>query len=154
MSTTRPLVIAGGVAALVLVGVLALLAAWAGGERAAFTPRGLDAVPPALAAGGLTVCSRVDRPDASAPAATAAATFLVAAAPAGCATGEVARVGVDRFATPEARDAAARAEEVRLRPRGSAVVHTWGDLLVTVPGLADDDLTDRVGDAVRAAGGR
>jgi hypothetical protein len=148
VSTTRPLVIAGGVAALVLVGVLALLASWAGGERAAFTPLGLDAVPPALAAGGLTVCSRVDRPGAS------AATFVVAGDPAGCAAGRVARVGVDRFATPEARDAAARAEEVRLRPRGSAVVHTWGDLLVTVPGLADDGLTDRVGDAVRAAGGR
>lgn len=147
MSTTRPLVIAGAVAALVLVGVLALLASWAGGERAAFEPLGLDAVPPALAAGGLAVCSRVDRPDAS-------ATFLVAADPAGCTAGRVARVGVDRFPTPDARDAAARAEEVRLRPRGSAVVHTWGDLLVTVPGLADDDLTDRVGDAVRAAGGR
>ena len=147
MSTTRPLLIAGGVAALVLVGVLALLASFAGGGRAAFESLGLDAVPPALAAGGLTVCSRIDRPDAS-------ATFLVAGDPAGCAAGRVARVGVDRFATADDRDAAARAEEVRLRPRGSAVVHTWGDLLVTVPGLADDDLTDRVGDAVRAAGGR
>ncbi|MEJ2870404.1 hypothetical protein WCD74_21720 [Actinomycetospora sp. OC33-EN08] len=143
--STRAFVAAGGVAALVLVGVLALVAGWAGGGRADFASLGVDAVPPALAADGLVVCSRVDRPGP-------AAVLEVAADPAGCAAGAVARVGVERFATTAARDAAARAEEVRVRPRGSAVVHTWGDLLVTVPGTADDAVTDRVGDALRAAG--
>lgn len=152
--TTAPAVAA--VVAVALVAVLLLVVLWIDGGRATFVRGGVDAAVGAIGSAGLAVCDRVERsPDgAVSPSALEAVTLDVAADRTGCATGPVARIGVERFASADDRDAAARTEEVRVRPRGSKLVHTLDDLVITVPGLADDDLTDRVSAALTAKGAR
>lgn len=156
-----------GVAVAVIAGALALVlllvVAWASGERAEFAPRPFSDVDAALAAGGITVCAVTEAPDPYANQALASRTLTVAAA---CAAnsraadnraadnpaGDRAQVLVDRFADADDRDAAVRAHEVLLRPRGSGVTYTFGDLSLLLRG--DGPTVERAGDALTAAGAR
>lgn len=152
-----------GPAAAVVVGALALVlllvVAWASGERAEFAPRPFSDVDAALAAGGIAVCAVTDAPDPYANQALATRTLTVAF---DCAAGDRAardraardraQVLVDRFPDVEGRDAAVRAHEVLLRPRGSGVTYTFGDLSLLLRG--DGPTVERAGDALTAAGAR
>lgn len=144
-----------GVAAAVVLGapllVLAGIAAWAGLERAEFAPRSVTDVESALTAGGLTVCARAATPDPLANQAVATRTLTVAT---DGARGDRADLVVDRFADADDRDAAVRAHEGQLRPRGSGAVYTWGELSILVRGGSDTAVADRAGDALRTAGAR
>ncbi|WP_433802836.1 hypothetical protein [Actinomycetospora sp. CA-084318] len=144
---------AGAVVAVALLVVLLLLVLWIDGGRATFVRAGVDAATGALESAGLAVCARAPRTGAT-PSALEAVTLDVANDRPGCTAGPVARIGVEQFGSAGDRDAAARAEEVRVRPRGSTLVHTLDDLVVSVPGLADDDLTDRISAALTARGAR
>lgn len=147
-----------GPAAAVVVGALALVlllvVAWASGERAEFAPRPFSDVDAALAAGGIAVCAVTDAPDPYANQALATRTLTVAfdCAAGDRAAGDRAQVLVDRFADVEGRDAAVRAHEVLLRPRGSGVTYTFGDLSLLLRG--DGPTVERAGDALTAAGAR
>ncbi|GAA4832165.1 hypothetical protein GCM10023201_20210 [Actinomycetospora corticicola] len=144
---------AGAVVAVALVAVLLIIVLWIDGGRATFVRGGVAAATGALETAGLTVCARTGR-TAAAPSAVEAVTLDVADGRPGCTTGPVARIGVERFDSAGDRDAAAQTEEVRVRPRGSTLVHTFDDLVVSIPGLADDDLTDRISAALTARGAR
>ncbi|MDN5919794.1 MAG: hypothetical protein L0I76_32630 [Pseudonocardia sp.] len=146
-----------GTAAAVIVGALALVlllvTAWAARERAEFAPRPFSDVDAALAAGGIAVCAVADAPDPYANQAVASRTLTIAS---DCAasdrTGDRAQVLVDRFDDVDDRDAAVRAHEVLLRPRGSGVSYTFGELSLLLRG--DTPTVERAGDALTAAGAR
>ncbi|MGY1604753.1 hypothetical protein [Geodermatophilus sp. SYSU D00815] len=136
----------------VLASLLAVLglAQWAARDRAEFAPGSAELVERAVRDAGLQVCSVVDEPDGLAPAALDSRAYEVAA---GC-PGDAATVVVDRFATAEGRDAAARRFESLVRPRGSGVVLTAGDGTVLVQGAGDGDVRARLVAALRGAGAR
>ncbi len=146
----------GAIVAVVLIAVLLMIVLWIDGGRATFVRAGVDAATGALESAGLAICGRIERPadGAASPSALEAVTLDVANDRPGCTAGPVARIGVERFDSAGDRDAAAQAEEVRVRPRGSTLVHTFDDLVVAIPGLADDDLTDRISAALTARGAR
>jgi hypothetical protein len=155
----------GGVGDVVLVVVLVLMALAvvlavvviaAGGDRSRQGPRGtgaLDALEADVTAAGLAVCSRADVPDPRATDAVAARTLVVATSPGACG-GTTALVQADAFADDADRDAAARSLEGQARPRGSASVRTYGDLVVVTRGGAEDDAADRLEAALIAKGAR
>jgi hypothetical protein len=139
-----------------LLVVLAVVVIAVGGERSRQGPRGpgaLDALEADVAAAGLAVCSRSDVPDPRATDAAAARTLVVATSPGACG-GTTALVQADAFADSSDRDAAARSLEGQVRPRGSATVRTYGDLVVVVRGGADDEAGDRLEAALLAKGAR
>ena len=131
--------------------VLVLLVGWLAYERAEFAPRSFTDVGSTLVASGLTVCSHVDAPNPAVPGSAASRSYTLAL---DCASGQTAELLVDRFADAGTRDAAVRAHEVQVRPRGSGVAYTWGDLTLLVRGGGDRAVTDRAERALVAAGAR
>ncbi|MEJ2886609.1 hypothetical protein [Actinomycetospora aeridis] len=104
-------------------------------------PGALDALQADITAVGLVVCSRTDLPDPLATDAVAARTLVVAVQ---CRDGQTATVQADAFADDADRDAAARSISGVGRPRASATVRTYGDLVVVVQGGAEDVVADRI----------
>lgn len=146
--------LAAAVALGAALGTLGLVQ-WAGHERAAFGGgesggASFAEVEAALDAAGLQVCAAAEVPDGLANQAVTSRTYEVALR---CSADPVAVV-VDRFATARARDAAVRRFESLVRPRGSGVVYTLGDTVVSVPGSGDDGVRERLGAALGAAGAR
>jgi hypothetical protein len=132
---------------------------WARRKRAAFGDGSFDEVVAALTGAGLQVCSVADEPDGLAGRAVASRAYEVAVdCPADTATvadrSDTATVVVDRFATVEDRDAAARRVESLVRPRTLGAVHTLGSATVYLPGSGDRAVRVLAAAAVRAAGAR
>lgn len=152
----------------VVLVVVLVVAGWAARERSGFAPRSFAEVDAAVRAGGLVVCSAVPLADPPGTGALEARGFEVGSTTAGelsaegfgedsgmvCAPRATASMVVTRFADADARDAAARSLEGLVRPRGSAVVYTAGDLTILVRGGSEDAPLDRLDEALRGAGAR
>jgi|tagenome__1003787_1003787.scaffolds.fasta_scaffold20903454_2 hypothetical protein len=138
--------------AVVLLAVLAALAVvqWAARPRADYGGASFAEVEQAFHMAGLQVCAEDRRPTGLAPAAVESRTYDLAER---C-TGARASAVVDRFSSATARDGAARQFESLTRPRGSGVVYTLGDTTVFLQGSGDQDVRERLGAALHAAGAR
>ena len=138
--------------AVVLGALLAVLGVvqWAGRDRAPFRTGSFQAVERAVTDAGLQVCDVTDAPDGFAPASVRSRVYELAAT---C-PGGTASVVVDRFASAEDRDAAARQFESQTRPRSSGAVLTVADATVLLRGSGDGDVRARLGEALRRAGAR
>ncbi|GAA4867689.1 hypothetical protein [Actinomycetospora straminea] len=144
------LVVVLGAMALAVVVTVVVIAG--GRDRAPQGPRGagaLDALQADITAAGLVVCERTDVADPRATDAVAARTLVVAVT---CGEGQTATVQADAFVDDADRDAAARSIQGSVRPRASATVRTYGDLVVVVQGSAEDVVADRI-DALLLAKG-
>ncbi|MDQ4134123.1 MAG: hypothetical protein M3179_13190 [Actinomycetota bacterium] len=118
------------------------------GSRDQFGPRSIDEVAGALTAEGLQICD--SRPtDGHANQALAGREFVVAI---DCQSDDEATVVVDEFADAEARDAAARNFEGQVRPRAYGAVWTFGSFAVYASGPRDDEVEERVTDALDQVG--
>ena len=145
----------GSIGITVAVVALTFLAAlgvvqWAAHERSPYDVGSFPEAEAAFAAAGLQVCAAAEQPDGLAPAALVSRTYELAVR---CPV-DPARVVVDRFVDATDRDAAARRFEALLRPRGSGVVYTLGDMTIFVQGSGDHDVQERLDPALRAAGAR
>jgi hypothetical protein len=104
----------------------------------------------------LAVCAETTDRDGMANQAIATRTYVVAAHCTGAPTpgdGSV-RLVVDRFDDEGHRDGAARQFESLVRPRGDGAVWTWGPFTLFANGARDDDVMDRLSDALDDAGAR
>jgi hypothetical protein len=146
------LVVVLGAMALAMVVTVVVIASASGPRAPQGGPRGagaLDALQADITGAGLVVCTRTDLADPLATDAVAARTLVVAVQ---CRDGQTATVQVDAFADDADRDAAARSISGVGRPRASATVRTYGDLVVVVQGGAEDVVADRI-DAMLLAKG-
>jgi hypothetical protein len=138
--------------AVVLAALLAALALvqWAGRDRAPFGPGSHDAVERAVRAAGLRICETADvAHDLPGGSLGGRAYTLAASCP-----GDAASVVVDRFASAEDRDAAARRFESLSRPRGSGWVLTLDDATVLLQGPGDEEPRRRLREALIGEGAR
>ncbi|WP_106282162.1 hypothetical protein [Geodermatophilus tzadiensis] len=132
-----------------LLGALAVVS-WAARDRAPFGPGSLAAVERAVTAAGLRVCATADVAHDLPGGSLGGRAYEVAATCPGAAV----TVVVDRFASPGARDAAARRFESLTRPRGSGAVLTVADATVLLPGTGDEDTRRRLRAALVGEGAR
>jgi hypothetical protein len=129
--------------------VLTALAMAACTARAEFDERSFEAIEPVLDSDGLHVCRTVETPDGLANQAVRSATYEVAL---DCAGEDSVDVVVDEYDSADARDAAIRGFEVQTRPRASGAAWTFGSTTVFVLGTADDDVFERITQALDALG--
>ncbi len=101
--------------------------------------------------GGLDVCAVARDPDGLANEAIDTRTYTVAL---DCDGGARVRLIVDRFDDVAARDGAAQQFEVRTRPRSDGVVWTWGPYTLFANGARDDDVMERLTEALDDAGAK
>ncbi len=128
----------------------AVLAVSCGAGRADFGDQRLSDVRAALGTGDLDICSETRRPDGLANEAIETRIYTVAI---DCDEDRI-RLTVDRFDDAEARDGAARQFEGLTRPRSDGVVWTWGPYTLFANGARDDDVMERLTDALHAAGAK
>lgn len=133
----------------VAVLALAALALAACTARAEFDDRSFDAIEPVLDSDGLHVCRTVETPEGLANQAVKSVTYEVAR---DCDGEDTVDVVVDEFDSADARDAAIRGFEVQTRPRASGAAWTFGSTTVFVLGTADDDVYERITQALDALG--
>jgi hypothetical protein len=129
--------------------VLVVVAGACGTARADFGTQRLSDVRAALAKGDLRVCGETRHPDGLANEAIETRVYTVAI---DCAGDDRVRLTVDRFDDTEARDGAAQQFEVLSRPRSDGVVWTWGPFTLFANGARDDDVMERLTDALDTAG--
>ncbi len=135
---------------LVALALVVVAAAACGAGRADFGDQRLADVRTALRTGDLEICSETRRPDGLANEAIDTRIYAVAI---DCA-GERVRVTVDRFDNVDARDGAARQFEALTRPRSDGVVWTFGPYTLFANGARNDDVMERLTDALDAAGAK
>ena len=135
-------------AALVLLTGLALILTFSN-RRASFGGGSFAEIEHSIRAGGLRICSTVDRPDGQANQAVASRQYDVAV---DCGSGDTARVVADEFGSQAARDAAVRNAEVQVRPAANGVSFTHGRFSLFVFGPSDDAVQDRLGSIFRRTG--
>ena len=138
----------GGAVALALAVSLVVAAGGCGGSRAPFEARTFAEVEEALTEQGLQICG-VEPSGARANQAADGRAYRVAV---DCTGEDDATVVVDRFDSAAHRDAAARNLEGQVRPRAGGAVWTLGPFAVVVSGPTDDDVVNRVTDALENAG--
>ncbi len=138
----------GRAAVAVAVALLALAAGC--GSRDAFEPHTFDEVTNALTAEGIQICSS-RLTDGHSNQAIAGREFVVAI---DCQSGDddQATIVVDEFDDVEDRDAAARNFEAHIRPRAYGAVWTFGQFAIYASGPRDDQVEERVTDALDKVG--
>ena len=134
--------------AVMLAGLLAMVAAFGCQSRAAFDQRPIAEIARAIRADGLTVCTTLDNSKGLANQAVSTRVLNVAI---DCHE-EIVPLVVDRFRHVRDRDAAARNFESMNRPRGDGVVWTWANFTVSAFGPRDDRVIDRVTKAMDRLG--
>ncbi len=142
-------VLGTGVVLTALLGALVVVQ-WAGRDRAPFGPGSLDALERAVGAAGLRICEAADVAHDLPGGSLGGRAYAVAAS---C-PGATATVVVDRFASADDRDAAARRFESLTRPRGSGWVLTLDDATVLLQGPGDEQPRRRLREALLGEGAR
>ena len=136
--------------AVVLAGLLAMVAAFGCQSGAAFDVRPIAGIEGALRARGLAVCTTLDNSKGLANQAVSTRVLNVAI---DCHE-EIVSLVVDRFRHARDRDAAARNFESINRPRSDGVVWTWANFTISASGPRDDQVIDRVTAAMDRLGAK
>lgn len=131
-----------------VAGVLAMASLFGCQSRAEFDVRPIADIEGSLRSRGLAICATSDNSKGLANQAASTRVLNVAI---DCHE-EIVPVVVDRFRHARDRDAAARNFESLNRPRGDGVVWTWAQFTISAFGPRDDQVIDRVTDAMDRLG--
>lgn len=133
-----------------VAGALAVASLLGCQSRAEFDVRPIADVEGALRSRGLAICTTLDNSKGLANQATSTRVLNVAI---DCHE-EIVPLLVDQFRHARDRDAAARNFDSMNRPRGDGVVWTWANFTISAFGPRDDQVIDRVTDAMDRLGAK